>query len=126
MTNKYLKIHYQKVPLYRGYFIIILSNSVKKVKKYIPSFADDYIYASAYFHEFKKKNAFFIILNFNNKFRKIHHGTITHESIHTSHFILKHVDIKENYENDEAETYLAEWITDEVYKFIKQNGFKIK
>ena len=65
-------------------------------------------------------------MNFNNKLRKIHHGTITHESIHIAHFILGAIGLKESYENDEAETYLAEWITDESYKFIKKTGCEIK
>ena len=123
--RNYFKIKSAKVPLYRGYLVIIITNSVKKLKQYIPKFEDNGIYAHSYFHNFKNRQGFFVILNFNNELRKIHYGTITHESIHTAHFILQSRGLKESYENDEAETYLAEWITDKVYGFIKKNKFKV-
>ncbi len=122
----YLKITHFKVPLYGGNLVIILTNSTKKIKKYIPNFEDNDIYAHSYYHTFKNKQGFFVILNFNNKYRKMDHGTITHEAIHNSHFILQCIGGKSDFNDDEPEAYLAEWITDKVYKYIKKNKLVVR
>ena len=41
-------------------------------------------------------------------------------------YLYSHVLKKEDIVNDEAEAYLAEWITDQVYRFIKKTNHKVK
>ena len=83
------------------------------------------IYAHSWFESYKGREGFIMILNFENDFRKITHGVIVHEAIHISNYIALERDIDPDFENDEPIAYLAEWITDEVYKFIKKSNFKI-
>ena len=121
-----MKIKAINVPLYRGKLVIIITDSTKQVKKCIPYFDDNYLYAHSYWTKYKKSQGYYIILNFKNTYRKIHHGTIAHEAVHTSHFIMKDRGLIEGFDNDEAEAYLVEWITDQVYKFIKKTKHKVK
>lgn len=114
-----------KIPLYRGKLIVILTNDKIKLQKYIPDFGDDEIYAHSILSSWYGSDGFIVILNFNNKHRKIHFGTITHESVHLSHFIATERGFIADYKNDEPITYLAEWISDEIYKFILKNNFNV-
>jgi len=121
-----MKIKSLNIPLYRGKFIVVITKSPAKIKKYIPDFDDENIYAHSYYANYKKKQGFYIILNFKSQFGKVNHGTIAHEAVHTAHFIMKSRGIIEGFDNDEAEAYLVEWITDQVYKFIKKIKYKVK
>lgn len=121
-----MEIKALNIPLYRGKFIIIITDSTKKVKKYIPSFPDDFIYASSYYANYKKQQGFYIILNFKSPYRKIKHGIIAHEAVHTAHFIMKDRGIIDSFDNDEANAYLVEWVTDQIYKFIKKTKNKVQ
>ena len=124
--KKYLFLKSTPVPLYRGSLVVVLTNSTNDLKKYIPPWKDEIIYASAWLYTFKKKQGYFIILNFDNKYRKIKNGTITHEALHAAHFILNDRGIKASHKHDEALAYLVEWITDQVYKFVKKNKFEVR
>lgn len=122
-----MKIKAINVPLYRGELVIIITNSVKHLKKYIPDWTDKEIYASTYYALYKDKTqGYYIILNFKSPYRKIQHGTIAHESVHAAHFIMKHRGLTVDIDNDEAEAYLVEWITDQVYKVVGQTKYKVK
>ncbi len=121
-----MKIKAINIPLYRGKLVIIITDSAKQVKKHIPEFDDAYLYAHSYWAKFKKSQGYYIILNFKNPYRKIHHGTIAHEAVHTAHFIMKDRGIIDSFENDEAKAYLVEWITDQVYKVIKNANHEVK
>jgi hypothetical protein len=115
-----MKIKASEVPLYRGKLVIMIAESANSIKKYIPDWSDMEIYASTYYAPYKKKQGYYIILNFKSPYRKIQHGTITHEAVHAAHFIMKHKGMMGDFVNDESEAYLVEWIVDEVYKFIKK------
>ena len=119
---EYLHIKAVEVPIYRGYFVIILTNSQKKVVKYLPEFKGR-VYAHSWFATYRGQQGFYIVLNFDNEVRKIKHGVITHEAIHTAHFIATERGIEPDFSNDEAIAYLGEWITDSVYKFIQKHKF---
>ena len=105
---------------------MIITNSVKQIKKYILTFEDSFIYASSYFANYKKQQGFYIILNFKYQNRKIFHGTIAHEAVHIAHFIMKDRGLIEGFDNDEAEAYLVDWIVDQTYKFIQKTKNKVK
>lgn len=114
-----------KVPLYPGKLVIIITGSLKKAKKNISIFKDDYIYASSYFDVYKKDQGFYVLLNFNYH-KKIYHGTIAHEAVHIAHFIMTHSGLIDSFDNDEPKAYLVGWITNQIYKVIKQTKYKIK
>lgn len=121
---KYLHLKELEVPLYRGKLVIILTNDKEKLQKYIPDFEDKEPYAHTWLINWKGKQGFVIVLNFDNSYRKIHNGTITHEAIHATHFIAQERGLEADFQNDEPITYLAEFITDEVYKLMKKHKFE--
>lgn len=113
-----------EVPLYRGTLVIIFTNDTEQLKKHLPAIDDEEVYAHAVLTDWKKKAGFVIVLNFENSFRKIHNGTITHEAIHAAHFIARERGIVADFSNDEPITYLAEFIADEIYKLMDKHNFK--
>ena len=122
--DEYLHKKIIEIPIYKGTFIIVFSNSKNKVNE-LTGISSNNIYAHAVDGTYKNKQAFFIILNFDNKYDKITHGVINHEIIHICHFIFEKRDIILSYDNDEPITYLAEYLTNEVYKYINQLNFKV-
>lgn len=118
---KYLHKSDIEIPLYRGKLIVILTNDIDKLKEIIPDFRGETIYGHAYCGGYKESSGYFVVLNFNNPIKKITHGVITHESIHITSFLAEHVGFVPDFENDEPITYLAEWVTDEIYKLIKKH-----
>ena len=123
--NEYLHIKDIKIPLYRGRFVVILTNSKTKLKKYLPKFEQESIYAHSWVAEYKSKQGYIMVLNFNNETTKITNGTITHEVVHIADFIADDKGFIADFHNDEPIAYLAGWITDEVYNFINKHKFKV-
>ncbi len=126
MKDKHFHIKSWEIPLYRGYFVVMLTNDTDAIKQYIPMFEDRHIYGHTYLWNYKRRMAIYITLNFNSEFRSITHGTITHEVIHACNFLLNERGVKSDYDNDEPMTYLSEWYTDKIYQFMKQKGFEAK
>lgn len=121
---KHLHLKELKVPLYRGKLVIILTNDKEQLQKYIPDFEDKEPYAHTGLVNWKGNQGFVIVLNFENSFRKMHNGTITHEAIHATHLIAQERGIEADFLNDEPIAYLAEFITDEIYKLMTKHNFK--
>jgi len=121
---EYFYIKELKIPLYRGRMVIIFTNDTVRLKKHIPSFNDEYIYAHTLLTNWKGEQGFIIVLNFKSKYREIHNGTITHESIHAADFIAQERGIVPDFSNDEPIAYLAGYITDEIYKLMDKYNFK--
>lgn len=122
--GKYLYKKIIKIPIYRGFLIIILSNSKRKINKIVP-FEDKIPYAHSIFSNYLKSEGYFIILNFHNKAAKITPGILTHESIHIANFIASQRGIELDANNDEPICYLAGWITDQICTFLLKKGFKL-
>ena len=118
-VKKYLHKKVLNIPLYKGKFIIILSNDAKLVKTVIKNFDHDDVYGHAHIDEYNGWSGYFVVLNFHYDFKGITHGVIAHEAIHVANFILDDRDVVADWSNVEPQTYLAQWITDEIYKFIK-------
>ena len=104
----------------------MLTNSKSKLDKSIPntSITQEDLYAHAWYDNYKKKEAFIVILNFHDKC-SITNGVIAHEALHIAGFIGSARGIKADFNNDEPMTYLTEWVVDQVHKFVKQKKFKI-
>lgn len=121
----YLHFKDLEIPLYRGSLIIVLTNDNDKLVNILPSFPrDKNIYGHTWHDNWKGDNGYFIILNFDNDYRKIYNGIITHEAIHATHMIAAQRGFVSDFDNDEPIAYLAEWITDQVYKFMYEHKKK--
>jgi hypothetical protein len=125
MEKEYLHKKVIKVPLYKGLLVLIFSNSVEKVKQVVKDYNRNSVYAHAWRFNYKGKEGNAIILNFNND-EKLTHGTIAHEAYHIANFIADSRGLIPDHINDEPIAYLITWITNEVYKFMNKNNFKIE
>lgn len=126
MQNKkeYLHMKSYEIPIYRGSLVVILTNSKARLQKHLPAFDRDVIYAHSWFDNFKGRQGFFVIFNFDSEYRKITHGAVTHESLHITHFIASRRGLMADFDNDESLAYLSEWISDKMYEFFKTHCFK--
>lgn len=120
-----------EIPIYRGKLVVLISDKLHEVKKYLPNFKESFpegnvktIYAHSIVDNFRDREGYYIVLNFKNKYRKIKHGTITHECVHIANMLLSGRGVVADFNNDEAHAYLSEWICDRVYKVFKRNGLK--
>ena len=97
----------------------------EKISELLPIFKEkEVIFGHTVNYSYKGYDGYYIILNFSIKKDKISHGTIAHEVIHCANMILNNRGILSDYDNDEPLTYLATWISNEVYKFINKHDFK--
>ena len=111
------------IPIYRGEFMLIISNKPKKIEKLIPNsnYEDaDAIYAHAWKHG--GGNKFAIVLNLKNDTSNIHHGVIAHEVEHIKNMLFEQRDIGTDSRDDEAQAYFVEWLTDIVYGWLNEMG----
>ena len=123
--KKYLHKKEIEIPIYRGNLVIIGSNSVKKINKILPDYEKEEPYAHAWYQNWNGFQGYIVILNFHHSTSKIHHGTITHEAIHICSYLAEDRGILLDTNNDEPIAYLAQWVSDEIYKFAKENNLKI-
>lgn len=117
-----------KVPLYRGYFHIVLTDSVKD---YNSNYNDDYISESDYIfgHSIfteevdsdSNDGCYVMVLNLWAD-KRITHGIIAHEALHITNFILNHVGSNFDDDNHEHYAYLLEWVVGVVYDFLRDEG----
>ena len=122
--QEYLHLKTVKVPLYNGNLLVILTNSTKKLES-ILNHGKEELFAHSYFHGYRKRQSFTVVLNFDNKHSKLTHGVISHEALHISNFIFSERGIIPDFDNDEAQAYLLGWVVDEIYKFMKKHNFEI-
>ena len=120
MKNK--KQHFFKkklqIPVYTGKLGFVFTN---KLSKY-PDFEDD-LYACSLYKGERRHITFYIYINFWG-LNIIDHGTIAHEVSHTTDNIMNYHHIIKS-EIDESSAYLTGWITNEIYKFIKECNLKV-
>jgi hypothetical protein len=123
--KKYIYISEKEIPLYSGYFVIILTNSIDNLQKYIPNVKTNNreVYAHSFYENYKGHEGFIVALNFHNN-SKIRHGVITHEAYHTANFIASARGLIADFDNDEPVAYLAGWVANEIYDFINKNKLK--
>jgi hypothetical protein len=113
-----------EVPLYRGMFVLIVSNDNDFVQSKLPEFDDRELYAHAWQANYRKRQGFFMVLNFWHPRGFLTHGAIAHEAVHIAHFILNARGVVSDFENDEPITYLVEWITERVYEALDKVNIK--
>lgn len=118
-------IYNKPIPIYFGRLVVIVNNDFNEsFKKYHLSFEDSYDDCMGLSYHIESKNGiqqFFIFLNDHPT-----HSTIAHESLHITHYILDHACHKPDYNNDEPECYLHDYIVGEIYKFLEKHNIKVK
>ena len=65
LVKPYLHIKVKEIPLYNGFLVVILTNSKDKLKKHLPNFDKDEIYAHAILAGCKGNWGAYILFNFN-------------------------------------------------------------
>ena len=106
------KVKLYEIPLYRGYLAVIVTDNLRKLKKLIPEYTRDDIFASTYLTTI---NEFRTIATIFNPADSSHltHGIISHEAYHAASFILDFAGHVSEF-NDEPTAYLTEWCTDRI------------
>lgn len=114
----YLFKQEKEIPIYRGLFVIILSDDSDAVKKLLPHWdASESLYAHSINCEYKKKDAYVVILNYTNPNRDLSAGDIAHEALHIANFLAHNRGIECSFDNDEPIAYLVSYFVDEIQKF---------
>jgi hypothetical protein len=124
IPKKYFYLKEVEIPLYRGMLLIVLTDDINELQKHIPDFGGEDIYAHTLLVNWKEGEGFAIVLNFKNDYRKIYNGTITHEAIHATNFIMQERGFVADFSNDEPAAYLAEFVVDEIYILMNEHNFK--
>lgn len=113
-----------EIPLYRGKFMVCVSNSRKAVKSTF-GFDDKELYAHTLKRNLGGVASYVVLFNFENKYRNITHGVVSHECLHAMNFLLEDRGFEPSRYNDEADAYLLEWMVDKVYEFFYELESKI-
>jgi hypothetical protein len=117
-----------KVPLYVGYLDIIIGDDKKEYNKiYKGKFSKGSVFAHAISAGCKLDDYrhYVVMLNPNCETTNITYGIIAHEALHIVGFILNRVSVLYDPDNDEAFTYLLEWVVDEIHQFLIENKIEV-
>jgi len=114
-----------QIPIYKGVLAFCIGDDKEEITDYfdLGDLLPEVIFAHSFYtskdYEIKDIGVFLIILNFKYEM-PITYGIITHEINHIGNMILNYRRIDPNYDNDEAEAYLKEWIANELYSFLSE------
>ncbi len=109
------------VPIYKARLVIIFSDDAERIKKESTALDRKDIYAHTLYGGHNGIEAYFIVLNFKNN-TPIYNGVISHEVIHACNMLAETRGFIPTFSNDEPIAYMAEWIADQVYKFMEEKG----
>ncbi len=127
-SHKGKKFFYRQewdIPLYHGKLVVFITNRLKKLKRELPEFGDGPLYAHTVYHNANGWAGYGTVLNFWNQKSRLTHGAITHEVIHLVNMILEDRGFRPDFANDEAVTYLGEWVTNRIYHMIDALGLEV-
>lgn len=116
----YFKRKIIPIRIYPYKFEIILTNNKGKVERMF-GIDEAELYAYSIESSRRGKRVFTIILNHDNKFSKITPGIIAHEAAHIANMLFDQIDIKPDFQNDEAFCYFLQWVVNHVHTFINQH-----
>ena len=108
---------HQKIPIYKGDFYLIHSDSWDYVQETTKRKHDHDIYGFATCGPF----GYALVLNTYLERIPLKYGIITHEAFHIASMILENSGYSHDPNNEEPFAYLAEWIADEAFIFLKEN-----
>ena len=106
------KVKLYEIPLYRGYLAVIVTDNLRKLKKLIPEYTRDDIFASTYLTTINEFRTVATIFNPTDS-SHITNGIISHEAYHAASFILDFAGHVSEF-NDESTAYLTEWCADRI------------
>ena len=106
------KVKLYEIPLYRGYLAVIVTDNLRKLKKLIPEYTRDDIFASTYLTTINEFRTVATIFNPTDS-SHITNGIISHEAYHAASFILDFAGHVSEF-NDEPTAYLTEWCADRI------------
>ena len=122
MVDKYFHKKEMTFPIYKGKFVIILTNDDEKILKYLPDHKGQDLYAHTYYTTWKGEDALIVLLNPDNEFDYITAGVLAHEATHVATAVMALRGIKVDAETDEPMAYFVEWVVDELLKFMISKG----
>lgn len=113
-----------KLPIYPIRLCVVETDNPQILKeKHGMDMSNETVYAHTWdWYTYDKKVKYkcvYIILNTKHPFHKIKHSTIAHECVHAANMTLHHVGVFPDFQNDEAQAYLVEYIYNIVHDFIK-------
>jgi hypothetical protein len=120
--EKYFNKKETEFPIYKGRFVIILTNDDEKILKHLPEHEGQDLYAHTYFTTYKGEDALIVLLNPDNPFDKITAGVVAHEATHVATALMTLRGINFDAKNDEPMAYLVEWVVDEIINFMLLKG----
>jgi hypothetical protein len=123
-NKKYFIKKITPIPLYNGHLLIIFSNNINKITKYVDDLDEDENFAHTFEIFYEGFNCPLIVLNFKH-LQKITHGDIHHEILHATNIIAKNRGFVADFDNDEPVAYICTWVANEVYDLIKENNILI-
>ena len=118
----------KKVPIYRGYWGIVITDERKTLrhKRGTKISKGNEVYAHTHYGEYKEYGCILFIFNPNNSFTKLGHDSISHEIIHGVDMVFELKDMKWDLVDDEPAAYLAGYFAKHIYKFFKEQKIEIK
>jgi hypothetical protein len=123
--NKYFYIHSEQVPIYGGMLVIMITNDIKRVNKYLHDFEPNELFAHACYNNFRGMQGFFVILNPLNPNGTISPGVVAHEATHISSYIAKERGFVADFDNDEPIAYLVQYIADRAWDYLERIKLKL-
>jgi len=122
LRSQNFEIKVMDMPIYRGRFIILLTNQTSQVKKHFPFFPNesDEPYACTLHGSYEDIESFAIVLNPWNNTSSITDGCVAHECLHLVNYIFANRNINYDLDNDEPAAYLINWLVDQTYSFLRE------
>jgi len=117
--NNYFHMNVEQVPIYGGMLVIMITNDMKRIKKYLPEFNPDELFAHAAFDNFRGMQGFYVILNPLNPNETISPGVVAHEATHITSYIAGARGFVADFDNDEPIAYLVGWVADRVWDYLQ-------
>jgi len=115
--NVYTKIN---IPIYGGYLAIHITKDIDKTLRVVDYDGD--LVGDAYMvFNLDGTKAYDLIF----KHDKIDHGLIAHECFHLTHRIMHDINKTFDFNNDEPEAYLMQFLINSIYDFLSENEIKI-
>lgn len=106
------------IPLYRGYFSVILTDDRARLLERVPSFDDENceLYAHAMLNDLKGTQCYSVAFNLWHESEEVSHGVICHEATHAANMLCFERGVTASFENDEAHAYICAYFCDCVYR----------
>jgi len=114
------------IPLYRGYFQMVLATNEEDVAKLIDANIQTEVFACTYNHDLDGDDCYSVVFNPDRNDVFLTFGDIAHEAVHAAGMLFESRGILAAHDNDEALAYMVGWFTNEIIKFLEVNERFVK